>query len=119
MIVQYRITGVVMLTKLVEKGVERCTQYWPDKLNMPESYGDCEVTLREQLKCGDYVKRVFDVMSASAVATAAAQPVAESGVSGVPSTPGTAFKSRRVLSVTQYYYPEWPVSNLGCLDLYL
>ena len=40
-----------MLTKLVERGVERCTQYWPEKLNISETYGDFEVTMKDQQKC--------------------------------------------------------------------
>lgn len=44
------------------QGVERCTQYWPEKLNFTESYGDYEVTMKEQQRCGDYVKRTFDLV---------------------------------------------------------
>ena len=43
MVYQYRVSAIVMLTKLVERGVERCTQYWPEKLNITETYGDFEV----------------------------------------------------------------------------
>ncbi len=62
MVSQYRVTAIVMLTKLVEKGVERCSQYWPDKLNVAETYGDFEVTTKEEQRCGDYVKRVFELV---------------------------------------------------------
>ena len=97
MISQYRVTAIVMLTKLVEKGVERCTQYWPEKLNISEQYGDFEVTMKEQVKCGDYVKRTFDLVQLSATCQAG--------------TPG-----RRALAVTQYYYPEWPDKDTPSTD---
>jgi len=108
MISQYRVTAIVMLTKLVEKGVERCSQYWPDKLNTAEQYGDFEVTLKDQQKCGDYIKRTFDLVHTSP----------ESSVpfkDGLVLTPGSLSKhpQRRPLTVTQYYYPEWPDKELA------
>ena len=48
MIHQYKVSAIVMLTKLVERGVERCTQYWPDKIGITELYGELEVTMKEQ-----------------------------------------------------------------------
>ena len=61
MVYQYRVSAIIMLTKLIERGVERCTQYWPEKIGISETYGEFEVTMKEQLKCGDYLKRTFDL----------------------------------------------------------
>lgn len=114
MVYQYRVHAIVMLTKLVEKGVERCTQYWPDKLNMTESYGDYDVTMRDQQKCGDYVKRTFDLVytgsSAPSESTLGATPGARGGGGG-----GGGSRAK-VLSVTQYYYPEWPDKETPSTD---
>lgn len=103
MIYQYKVSAVVMLTKLVEKGVERCTQYWPDKLNITETYGDLEVTLKDQQKCGDYVKRTFDLMHVGLF------PVNNS-------TTPLSLSNPKILTVNQYYYPEWPDKDTPSTD---
>ena len=48
MIHQYKVSAIVMFTKLVERRVERCTQYWPDKIGITELYGEFKVTMKEQ-----------------------------------------------------------------------
>ena len=106
MIFQYRISAIVMLTKLVERGVERCTQYWPEKLNISETYGDFEVTMKDQQKCGDYIKRTFDLVNLSYTNIAA---TSTHTTTTTTSTPGSlSIHNKRILSVTQYYYGEWP-----------
>lgn len=111
MISQYRVTAIVMLTKLVEKGVERCTQYWPDKLNVSEQYGDFEVTMKEELKCGDYIKRVFELLYTGRESQFTTRLVL------TPATPGTVrHNSKLPLTVTQYYYPEWPDKDTPSTD---
>jgi len=106
MIFQYRISAIVMLTKLVERGVERCTQYWPEKLNISETYGDFEVTMKDQQKCGDYIKRTFDLVNLSYTNIAAASTHTTTTVTSTPG--GLSIHNKRILSVTQYYYGEWP-----------
>jgi protein tyrosine phosphatase len=126
MIYQYKVRAVVMLTKLVEKGVERCTQYWPD---ISDIYGDFEVTFRDEIKCGDYVKRTFDVINLNAPATTTALEINTTTMATVSSTttsttltaatqstPGGTLQSKRVLQVTQYYYPEWPDKDTPTTD---
>lgn len=90
-------------------GVERCTQYWPEKLNLTESYGDYDVTMKDQQKCGDYIKRTFDLVYTGSVPTIA--------TIGVNSTPGGMSIHRcKHLTVTQYYYPEWPDKETPSTD---
>lgn len=114
MIYQYRVSAIVMLTKLVEKGVERCTQYWPDKLNYAECYGDYEVTMKDQQKCGDYIKRTFDLVCVNSAMTS----YSTMGGGGIHSTPGGLSINQRckLLTVTQYYYPEWPDKETPSTD---
>ncbi|RNA36674.1 receptor-type tyrosine- phosphatase epsilon isoform X1 [Brachionus plicatilis] len=107
MIYQYRVSAIVMLTKLVEKGVERCTQYWPDKLNMPEVFGDYELTLKDQQKCGDYIKRTFDLVKLN--------NNKNTTMTTVLNTP-TSISTRKILTVNQYYYPEWPDKDTPSTD---
>lgn len=112
MIYQYRVSAIVMLTKLVEKGVERCTQYWPDKLNITETYGDFEVTMKDQQKCGDYIKRTFDLIYLNYGSTSNATTTTT-----ITSTPGTlSINNRKMLTVIQYYYPEWPDKETPSTD---
>ena len=112
MISQYRVTAIVMLTKLVEKGVERCTQYWPEKLNVSEQYGDFEVTLKEQQKCGDYIKRTFELVQNGVKDQYTSGLMLSPGIH----TPGTLGNRKRPLTVTQYYYPEWPDKDTPSTD---
>jgi len=107
MIWQYRVTAIVMLTKLVEKGVERCTQYWPEKLNISEIYGDFEVTMKDQQKCGDYLKRTFELIYLAKN---------NNNLTSITMTPGSLANSKRPLIVTQYYYPEWPDKDTPSTD---
>ncbi len=111
MINQYKVSAVVMLTKLVEKGVERCTQYWPEKVNSTEQYGDFEVTLKEQQKCGDYIKRIFELVQANS-------DVHSQFKDTIILTPGSSNNKniKRPLTVTQYYYPEWPDKDTPSTD---
>ena len=117
---QYRVSAVVMLTKLVEKGVERCTQYWPERLNMAERYGDYEVTWRDQQRCGDYLKRSFDLVHLpTAAAAASANTLGKHLVASTPgsmSMTGKQQQQQRLLKVTQYYYPEWPDKETPSTD---
>ena len=91
-----------MLTKLIEKGVERCTQYWPAQLNVTESYGPyLDVTFREENIKPDYIKRVFDLTCTFNSSHTHTKN---------KNTPGhtSAICSTNRLTVTQYYYPQWP-----------
>ncbi|CAF1007134.1 unnamed protein product [Brachionus calyciflorus] len=108
MIYQYRVSAIVMLTKLVEKGVERCTQYWPDKINIPEIYGDYEVTLKDQQKCGDYIRRTFDLTKFNNYNK-------NTTLTSLVNTPNS-FSNRKILTVNQYYYPEWPDKDTPSTD---
>lgn len=64
------------------------------------------MTLKDQLKCGDYIKRTFDVVNTSSTAWPS---------TNVTATPST-LNSRRILTVTQYYYPEWPDKDTPSTD---
>ncbi|XP_041357631.1 receptor-type tyrosine-protein phosphatase epsilon-like [Gigantopelta aegis] len=47
---------IVILTNLVEKGKEKCFQYWPETMR---EYGDIKVTLDEQIKKTFYTMRLL------------------------------------------------------------
>jgi protein tyrosine phosphatase len=111
MIWQYRIHAVIMLTNLIEKGMERCAQYWPEQYNIPARYGDIEVTMRECVKIGDYIKRVFEVKSLNSNGiTSIVTP------SGSIKKSSTSKESNKILIVTQYFYPEWPDRDTPTTD---
>ena len=110
MVWQYRIHAIIMLTNLIEKGMERCAQYWPEHSNIPYRYGDIEVTMRECVKIGDYIKRVFEVKSLSQT----------NGLTSIVNATGTikkcSVKDAKMLVVTQYFYPEWPDRDTPTTD---
>ncbi|KAI6184291.1 Protein-tyrosine-phosphatase [Aphelenchoides bicaudatus] len=49
--------AIVALTKCMEKGREKCHQYWPDDKNRSVLYGDIEVTLLNESEYDEYVVR--------------------------------------------------------------
>ena len=48
-----------MLTNLVERGVVKCLQYWPDSDS--KHYGPFKVTITDKQMFADYFIRVFQV----------------------------------------------------------
>ena len=112
MVWQYRIHAIIMLTNLIEKGMERCAQYWPEQYNVPHRYGDIEVTMRECVKIGDYIKRVFEVKSLSLnhASTSIVSP------NGTIRNSSTKEAHNKILIVTQYFYPEWPDRDTPTTD---
>lgn len=83
MISSYKVKAIVMLTNLVENGVVKCNQYWPDTSNKTVTYGFNEVTLIDESVCGDYVLRKFNLVTNNSDKTS------------------TAF------TVSHYYYQKW------------
>lgn len=83
MIYLQNVKAIVMLTNLVENGVKKCHQYWPSVMSKPIQYGDCQVTLAEEVVISDYVKRRFDLV-----------------VTG-------ADNNKQLSSVYHYYYQKW------------
>jgi protein tyrosine phosphatase len=114
MVYQYKVSAIVMLTKLVERGVERCTQYWPEKLNITETYGDFEVTMKDKQKCGDYIKRTFDLVNVNLATTSTHTTTTLATQNSTPG--GLSIHNKRILTVTQYYYPEWPDKDTPSTD---
>ena len=83
-------------------------------MNFTESYGDYDVTMKEQQKCGDYIKRIFDLAYTGSNLNATNLV---GGGGGVNSTPGGLSIHRcKHLTVTQYYYPEWPDKETPSTD---
>uniref|UniRef100_A0A1I7YFJ4 protein-tyrosine-phosphatase n=1 Tax=Steinernema glaseri TaxID=37863 RepID=A0A1I7YFJ4_9BILA len=87
MIFQNDIYLIVMLCKLVEKGMPKCHRYYPNEVNAPEEYGGFHVEIVEESTFHEYVKRVLRVRH-----------------------PETG--EERVIS--QLHYSEWP--DHGCPD---
>ena len=63
MISSFKVKAIVMLTNLIENGVVKCHQYWPDTLNKTVSYGLNEVTLIDEIISGEYVVRKFNLVT--------------------------------------------------------
>uniref|UniRef100_A0AC35U5L6 Protein-tyrosine-phosphatase n=1 Tax=Rhabditophanes sp. KR3021 TaxID=114890 RepID=A0AC35U5L6_9BILA len=53
---------IVALTKCVEKGRDKCHQYWPDADQMSVLYGDIEVTLMNETIYEDYTLRELKLL---------------------------------------------------------
>ncbi|PIC45517.1 hypothetical protein B9Z55_005509 [Caenorhabditis nigoni] len=49
--------AIIALTKCVEKGRDKCHQYWPDHENVPVLYGDIEVTIMAEKEYEEFVIR--------------------------------------------------------------
>ena len=56
---QEKCPSIVILTNLVEGGVVKCLQYWPDIDS--KSYGPFKVTITDKQMFADYFIRVFQV----------------------------------------------------------
>ncbi|GMT15485.1 hypothetical protein PFISCL1PPCAC_6782, partial [Pristionchus fissidentatus] len=57
MIVEQQVPVIVALTKCIEKGRDKCHQYWPDKDHLSLLYGDIEVTLLSETETSDLIVR--------------------------------------------------------------
>jgi protein tyrosine phosphatase len=60
MIWQQKVSMIVMVTNLSERGREKCEQYWPED-NEPLCYGNINVLLKSELLQDFYVVRVLEV----------------------------------------------------------
>uniref|UniRef100_A0A8R1HSX7 protein-tyrosine-phosphatase n=1 Tax=Caenorhabditis japonica TaxID=281687 RepID=A0A8R1HSX7_CAEJA len=49
--------AIIALTKCVEKGRDKCHQYWPDHENVPVMYGDIEITIVSEKEYEEFVIR--------------------------------------------------------------
>ncbi|CAI5440703.1 unnamed protein product [Caenorhabditis angaria] len=49
--------AIIALTKCVEKGRDKCHQYWPDSVNSPQMYGEIEVTLMAEKHYDEFIIR--------------------------------------------------------------
>ncbi|KAI0234523.1 Receptor-type tyrosine-protein phosphatase beta, partial [Lamellibrachia satsuma] len=64
MIWEQNVPIIVMLTRLVEKGREKCSQYWPQD-NEAVYYGDLQVSMRSESVLNNYTIRIFDIQLVS------------------------------------------------------
>jgi protein tyrosine phosphatase len=81
---EFQLPTIVMLTDLIERGVDKCTQYWPRNLNETIDVGnDLKVTLVEQQQFVDYKMKKMLLVNTSK---------SESGR----------------LDVTHYHFLAWP-----------
>ena len=80
LIVEQRISIIVMLTRLVELGKEKCTRYWPESVGGSECYGHMAVSLqKEERHTGYTVRELLLYLS-----------------------------DNRNIKVTQFHYLAWP-----------
>ena len=63
MIWDYNVPTIVMLTKLVEKGKTKCSQYWPEAGH--QKYANLDVTLVNTITQADFVVRYFQINDVS------------------------------------------------------
>uniref|UniRef100_A0A1X7UYG7 protein-tyrosine-phosphatase n=1 Tax=Amphimedon queenslandica TaxID=400682 RepID=A0A1X7UYG7_AMPQE len=83
MVWEFQLPTIVMLTELIERGIDKCTCYWPRALNETMDVGyDLQVTLVEQQQYVDYKLKKFLILNTS-------------------STGGR-------LDVTHYHFLAWP-----------
>ncbi|XP_071854385.1 receptor-type tyrosine-protein phosphatase F-like isoform X3 [Apostichopus japonicus] len=61
MIWQEKVSNLVMLTNLIEKGKDRCLQYWPDSIGSVKSFGEIKIKLQKKEQYADFVMRELDV----------------------------------------------------------
>ena len=59
----YNVPTIVMLTNLVEKGKDKCYQYWPDTDSY--NYAHFTVTAVNTVSLSDFVIRQFQVKNVS------------------------------------------------------
>ncbi|CAJ0958775.1 unnamed protein product, partial [Mesorhabditis belari] len=57
MVWEQQCPAIIALTKCVEKGRDKCHQYWPDAEHMSVLYGDIEVTLMSEQQYDEFVVR--------------------------------------------------------------
>ena len=62
MILEQRVSTVVMLTRVVELGKEKCTSYWPQGVGSSCKYEGIKVTLKREEKYVCYFRREMEVM---------------------------------------------------------
>ncbi|KAK0398678.1 hypothetical protein QR680_002705 [Steinernema hermaphroditum] len=87
MIFQNDIYLIVMLCKLVEKGMPKCQRYYPSEVNAPEEFGGFHIEITKEETFHEYVSRVLRVRHP------------ETGEERL---------------ITQLHYSEWP--DHGCPD---
>ncbi|XP_071851434.1 uncharacterized protein [Apostichopus japonicus] len=56
------VSTIVMVTNLIEKGKDRCLQYWPNKVGSSQKFGHVQVTWQESTEFADYVIRKLFVV---------------------------------------------------------
>jgi len=82
MIVQQRVSIIVMITNLVERGRRKCDMYWPKEGT--ETYGNIQVKLLQEVVMATYTLRTFNVRNLKAK------------------------KKQADRTVYQYHYQVWP-----------
>jgi netrin-G3 ligand len=84
MIWEYKLPTIIMLTQLLEKGITKCAQYWPEQPENEEEFGfGIKVTLKAEEVNHGYTKRKLTLKNDNS--------------STLP-----------FLNVTQYHFTEWP-----------
>ena len=61
MILEQRVSTVVMLTRVVELGKEKCTSYWPQEVGYSCNFEGIRVTLKREDKSVCYVLREMEI----------------------------------------------------------
>ncbi|KAJ8040471.1 Receptor-type tyrosine-protein phosphatase T [Holothuria leucospilota] len=56
------VSTIVMVTNVIEKGKDRCLQYWPDEVGSMKAFGDIKVVLEECTGFADYIIRKLNVI---------------------------------------------------------
>jgi protein tyrosine phosphatase len=69
MVWENRVHTIVMLTRCIEDGKEKCEQYWPQQTNSTETRGEFHITVTSFVPSAEYQIRKIHLQSVSPAPT--------------------------------------------------
>ncbi|OMJ08107.1 Receptor-type tyrosine-protein phosphatase beta [Smittium culicis] len=91
MVYENRCPVIVMLTKTVESGYEKCSEYWPTNIHIPKDYGKVTVTLISETDAVNESTKLREFIVSSNHKVAANNNIKQG-----------------ICKVTQYHFLGWP-----------